>query len=268
MAMGHRSQTNERMAPPEDVLDSLRAMKTRFGITRDEYWDGHGGVLANDFFELWYPPGGTTVTHGMYAFKALFGARREIRAIFAVDPGERLKVICTASLLSFRELSGFDWWVYSKVEDDQIYYQPIDILYQRTLAEMAVARGYYVWGIRQLSHHRAPEWYTQGFASMLSDEDAFLEPMMVEFPRENLKMTFKQIESGIENVDDRESYRIALYNSYRMVRRLVARYGRDKMAESILLMGQGESAKKAFEQVYGQPYDDVVDYALEFKINL
>jgi hypothetical protein len=268
LAMANRGISDERRAPPGDVLDSLRVMKARFGITREEYWDGQGGVLANDFFELWYPPGGTTVTHGMYAFKSLFEARKKFRDIFGVDPDDHLKVICAANMLSYREKTGYDWWVYSKVDDDQIYFQPVDILYQRTLADMAVARGYYEWGILRLSRHKAPEWLTQGLASLLSDEGTILEQMMREFPEDDVKMTLKRINSGLDKESDRETYRVAVYNAFRMVRRLAARYGRDKVAETILLMGRGEDRKTAFEKAFGEPYDDVVDYAMEFKVNL
>ena len=58
-------KTDEGPRVPQNVADSLRVLKKRYEITRDEYWLNKGGVLANEHYELWYPPGPVTVTHGM-----------------------------------------------------------------------------------------------------------------------------------------------------------------------------------------------------------
>jgi hypothetical protein len=251
----------------ETVMDSLRAMKERFGITRDEYWDKDGGVLANDFLELWYPPGPVTVTHGMYAFQQLVAARARFQRLFGRDPADHLTVVCGPSMPEFTDDTGLEWYVYSRVTNDEIYYQPIDVLFVRKLGEVAVRRGYYVWGIHRLSKGQSPHWFEEGMASLLADEDKFLEMQLKEFPDSPVKMSIGDIETALRKKDDRKMYRIALYDSWRMVRRLVAAHGNDKIAEVVLHMERGEKRDKAFETVFGQPYDRVVGYALDFKVN-
>jgi hypothetical protein len=251
----------------EDVLDSLRAKKERYRITRDQYWAGRGGVLANDFFELWYPPGGATVDHGMYAFGLLVGAKKKFHRSVGRDPGDRVTIFCSSSMESFTEQTGIEWWLYSRIDGDEIHYQPIEILFLRNLADVAVPRSYHEWGIIKLSGGRAPHWFTEGMSSLLADEEFFLEAQLEEFQGENLKMTYEQIDSAFDKKNDKKAYRIAAYNAFRMARRLVAAHGREKTAEVMELMGEGESAKAAFEEAYGQPYDDLMEYVLTFTVN-
>lgn len=259
-------QVREEGRLGEEVLDSLRAMKTRFNITRDEYWGGRGGVLANDFFELWYPAGGVTVTHGMYAFGELVEAKQRFNRLFGQDPGDHLKVVCAATMLSYTEDTGLEWWVYSKIKEDEIHYQPIDVLFQRHLGEVAVRRGYYEWGISKLSGGRAPQWLLQGFSSLLSDEEWFLENNLVEFPNQEVKMEPKDVESGLGKKGDKKTYRFALYNAFRMVRRLSAEYGNDKIIEAIRFMGEGDKPESAFAEAFGRPYSEVLAHIAAFTV--
>jgi hypothetical protein len=39
------------------------------------------------------------------------------------------------------------------------------------------------------------------------------------------------------------------------------------VAEVVVLMGSEKKRDRAFETVFGQSYDQVVSYALEFKVN-
>jgi hypothetical protein len=249
----------------EQVLDSLRAMKERFTITREAYWEKRGGVLANDFFELWYPPGNVTVTHGMFAFGELVDAQKKFRRIFGSDPGDRLVVICSATMEGYTEQTGLEWFVYAKVDRDEVHYQPIGVLVQRKLADCALPRGYFEWGILQLSKHRAPQWLTQGFSSQLSDEAKILEDQLSEFS-DDVKMTLEEINLALEKKNDRKAYRIALYDAYRMVRRLAAHYDRDKITDVIRLMGNGDSVAVAFEKTFDRSYEEVVSDAMDFKV--
>jgi hypothetical protein len=251
----------------ETVLDSLRAMKERFGITRDEYWDKTGGVLANDFIELWYPAGPVTVTHGMYAFGQLVAAQGRFNRYFGRDPGDHLTVICAETMPEFTDDTGFQWYVYAKVSADEIVFQPVDVLYVRTLAEVAVQRTYHEWGIGRLSAGRSPQWLMQGLSSLLAGEEQVLENQMKEFEGSPVKLPLDKIEIALRKKEDRKAYRIALYDAWRMVRRLAAAHGQEKVAEVIVLMGSEKKRDKAFRKVFGQSYDQVVSYALEFKVN-
>ncbi len=251
----------------ETVLDSLRAMKARFGITREEYWEETGGVLANDYIELWYPRGPLTITHGMYAFGQLFDAKGQFKRYFGSDPGDHLIVVCAPTMPDFTDMTGAEWWLYSKIVGDEIIYQPIDVLYVRTLADEAIKRGFHEWGIGKLSEGRSPQWLLQGLSSLMSGEDQILENQLKEFAGESYKLPLDEIESALSKKNDRKAYRIAAYDAWRMVRRLAAAHGREKIAEVVILMGRDKKRDRAFETAFGQSYDRVVEYALDFKVN-
>lgn len=251
---------------PESVQDSLRARKARFHITRDEYWEAEGGVLANDYFELWYPPGPLTVSHGMYAFTQLVEAKGRFKRYFGRDPGGQLVVVCTSSMPDFEETTGKEWWHYARINGDEIVFQPIDILHQRQLGEVAIQRVYHEWGVEKLSGERSPQWLVEGMASLLAGEDQLLEIQLTEFEDQNHKLAYDQTESYLVKKDDRKRYRIAAYCAWRMARRLVAAYGQEKVVEAVVSMGEGNNRDEVFKRVFGRSYDDVVAYVMEFKV--
>lgn len=259
----------ETAGPPlsDQVVDSLRVMSRRYNVTREEYWDGKGGVLANDHFEVWYPPGKVTVTHGMYTLAGLAEARKRSVRYFGRAPDRLLKAVCAMSMNSFNQQTGREWWAYYRLDDDEIYFQPVEVLYNRNLLDIAVARGYYEWSIGRLSGGSAPHWLRHGMASVLSDEGLLLEEQLEEFPGENVKMTLAEIEGALSRVEYRKYYRIAAYNAFRLARRLAVGPDRARMAEAMRRMGEGESLEAAFEAAYGKPYDDLIAAALDFKVN-
>jgi hypothetical protein len=93
-----------------------------------------------------------------------------------------------------------------------------------------------------------------------------LEDQQSEFPDDD-KMTLEEINLALEEKNDREAYRVALYNAYRMVRRLIAHYDRDKIADVIRLMGNGDSVAVAFEKTFDRSYQEVISDAMDFKVN-
>lgn len=251
---------------PGNVADTLRAMKERFNITRDEYWLNKGGVLANEHFDVWYPPGPVTVTHGMYAFSQLEAARVRFDRFFGRSVHGRLTVDCSMDMTDYTDKTGNQWWVYSKINGDDIVFQPIDVLYQRDLIDIAGRRGYYEWGIGKLSGGRAPHWFTEGLASVMSDEDEVLKKQIAEYLEEEVEFKLGDIEAALKKPSDRKAYRLALYAAWRMVRRLSAAHGQEKMAGVVSRMGEGQKYKKAFETTFGQSYDQLVADALDFKV--
>ena len=104
-------------------------------------------------------------------------------------------------------------------------------------------------------------------ASLLSDEDVHLETQLKEFPGEKIKMNLDEIEGALGRIENKKYYRIALYNAFRMVRKLAAGSGRDKVLEAVKLMGEGSGRSDAFEKAYGMSYEDVTADALSFKVN-
>lgn len=246
-------------------LDTLRVMKQRLRITRDQYWDNVGGVLGNDFLEVWYPPGNLTVTHGMYAFNLIAGARRTVRGLFGRVPLDTLVVVCSESMPKYTEKTGRQWWNYSLMQDDHIVYQPVFVLAVRGLGEIAIPHEYYRWAIKKLSGGRAPHWLEQGLASVLSFESHILVDQLKEFPNDPVKMSPQDIEKALAADNDKKSSRIAYYDAYRMVDRMITLHGREAVAQMVNALGDGVTLDGAAHRAFGESYDDAMDEATGWK---
>ena len=259
-------QTKQQIKIPKAVMDSLRLKKKRYEVSRDAYWDDKGGVLENSFLELWYPPGPVTVTHGMHAFEQIFFARTKCRTFFGIVPAAKLKVVCAPEMEDYTKMTGRDWWQYSKIEKNQITYQPVYILHQRNLGEVAIQHEFVEWAIGQLSDGRAPRWLEEGLASHLSGEAILLANQLTEFKDQPLEMTFEQIEKQLAKEKDRVLTRIAYYHAYRMVETLISRQGESKLKNLVLKMRDDLDVNNACLIVFEKSYDEVLTEAMDYKI--
>jgi len=239
-------------------LDTLRAMKQRLKVTRDEYWDDRGGVLANEAFEVWYPPGRMTVSHGMYVLDHMMKCRDKMVKMFGWVPEGRLTIVCSQTMEAYTAATGREWWHYARIDDGRITYQPIPILLARGLLDIAVPREYYDWYLLRITHEHAPHWMVEGFASVLSDEWTILEDNLTEFPRDAVRMKVGEVEKALETDSDRKQARLAYYNALRMVDRLVQERGQEKMVAMLKAIGDGKRPTEAAESVYATSYDQLV----------
>ncbi|UCG51822.1 MAG: hypothetical protein JSW58_16905 [Candidatus Latescibacterota bacterium] len=250
------------------VLDTLRAKKKRFSITRDQYWQNEGGVLANDFFEVWYPPGRMTVTHGMYVFEELMPARKKLKSFFGEAPEELFVINCSIDLEVYKKRTGREWWYYSEIKGDTATFGPIFILSKRGISSMAIPHEYYQWAVQKLTRYGAPRWLEEGLASYLSDEAELLLNQMYEFRRGDVSMTPARIEDVLQGEVTRRDSRIAYYRCYRMVKKLIDTYGENKLREAVLLIGRGNTLDDAFRTVYSLDYDGILEVASDYKVDL
>jgi hypothetical protein len=260
-----------RVSPPENQaeirnftvseLDSLRAMKKRNGVSRDEYWDDRGGVLANDVVEVWYPPGKLTVSHGMYVLDYAVKCRREIADLFGETPEGALQIICTQTMDAYTEFTGRDWWNYAKIEENRITYQPITVLAARGLLDIALPREYYEWSIGRIAGDDAPRWLVEGTASRLAGEETILQDNLTEFRGEPVKMSLEDIEAALEADSDRKQARLAYYNAYMMVKRLDHEFGLDAVAQMLVSLGDGQGLDDASRSAFKLPYEELVSTA-------
>ncbi|UCH83676.1 MAG: hypothetical protein JSW50_14675 [Candidatus Latescibacterota bacterium] len=250
------------------ALDTLRVKKKRFDITRDEYWETRGGVLANDYFEVWYPPGRMTVTHGMYVFEELMPARGKLQALLGTAPEELLVIKASYSLEAYKKSTGRDWWYYSVIKGDSMVMSPVFILERRGISHIAVPHEYYQWAIRKITREAAPRWLEEGMASYLSGEEKILIDQAYEFKSGEISMSPSRVEQILEHEPARRESRLAYYHSYRMVVKLIETYGEDKLKQAILLMGEGHTTADAFAEAYGIDYDDLLKVASDYEIDL
>jgi len=238
--------------------DTLLAIKDRLHITRDEYWDNWGGILANDWAEFRYPTGKLTVGFAMHAFEAVAKARRHARAVFGDVPDERVTVRCTESMSAFRTETGHRWWNYGVIDGNTIVLQPIPVIYQRGLMGIAPAREYYRWVIRTVSGGRVPRWMEYGLASVVAGEDDVLRDQAGEFGKKPAPRNVSAINHGLKQASDRLRFRRAHYGAFRMCRRIVARHGIAAVVAALRDIGSGSSFDDASRRDLNGSWGDVV----------
>jgi hypothetical protein len=250
-------------------LDSLKAKKKRFKITRDEYLATTGGILANDYFEVWYPPGEMTVSHGMYMFEETMPARDKYRAFFGEVPGELLVMRISKELEPYKKETGREWWYYSEMRGDTLIFVPVYTLYKRGISPIAIQHEYYQWAIRKTTRHGAPRWLEEGLASHLSGEGDLLHSQILEFKQDVSAMdTPEKVEAVLQGETERGESRIAYYRSYRMVMTLIEAFGEEKIASAILEIGRGNTLDEAFRNTVGKSYAEVLEIASDYEIDL
>jgi hypothetical protein len=266
-----RESDMPRVSPPDSrtagrnfsraELDSLRALKERNRVTRDEYWDDRGGVLGNDVVDVWYPPGNLTVSHGMYVLDWAMKCRRQAERLFGRVPQQKLTIVCTQTMEAYTDFTGREWWHYASIEDDRIIYQPVPVLVARGLLDIALPREYFEWAIERIAGDEAPRWLVEGMASRLANEETVLEDNLGEFPDEAVKMELGAIEAALDADDDKKRARIAYYNAYMMVKRLDQEFSRGALAAMITAIGDGSSLESAARSAFELPYDELVTRA-------
>jgi len=243
-------------------LDTLRRWKGELQVTRDEYWDDRGGVLANSWAEVWYPPGKVTVSHGLYTLKRIDHARAQTRALFGEVPETPLTIICSNTLESYRDEAKRDWWQYSRVDDDRIIFQPVVMLAKRGLVDVAPEREYYRWAMRRLSGKKVPLWLEYGFASVLAGEGKILSDNLIEFPDDPIIRPLKDVDRALKNNKVKKDVRIASYDAWMTANQMVERHGRRAVAQTIAALGKGASLDDASREYLGQSWDDAVAAAI------
>lgn len=246
-------------------LDTLRALKARNHVTRDEYWDDRGGVLANDVVEVWYPPGKLTVSHGMYVLDNAMLCRGQLVALFGAAPEQKLTIVCAQTMEAYTEFTGRLWWNYAHITDDRIIFQPIPILAARGLLNVALPRELYEWSFEQIGGDNTPRWLIEGLASWLTDERRILEDNLGEFPDEPARMTLADMEEALDADNDKMRARIGYYNAYKMVKRLGDEFGREAIATMIKAIGDGSDVEAAAQSAFQRSYQDVVAFASDWE---
>jgi hypothetical protein len=248
-------------------LDSLKQMKNTHHVTRDEYWDGYGGVLANDAFEVWYPDGKVNVLQGIAMLKLADQARARAQQAFGTVPSERAVIICAGDIDVYTATTGREWWHYSRIVGDTIGIQPPTMLHTRGLLFIVGPREYYEWAIGKLSKGHAPRWVEEGFASYLAGEAAVLEDLRQDIKADPLAMSTKAMESTLEKEKDRQKTRQAYYNAYRMVEEIVKAHSAEAMAHFVLALGENGDADAASRAAFGAGFDEVVEAGRAWSAN-
>ncbi len=271
-----QAQSGEKKAAPRYVvpaaldrdlnpmeLDSLRSMKISQKINRDEYWDGYGGVLANDQVEVWYPDGPVNILQGAAMIKHAMAARRKLTEVFGRAPEKRAVIICSGNVEMYVWATGREWWTYSTIEGDTISLQaPVD-LYTRGLLEVVGPREYLEWAMVEMTNGTAPRWVQEGFASYLAGEAVILEDMRQDFAvlgKESISPD--ETERVLKVETDRRESRRAAYNAYRMTEEISKKHGEKAMAVWINALADTPDLDAASQKAFGESYDALLNEAM------
>jgi hypothetical protein len=236
------------------VLDTLRRLKTLHHVTRDESWPDKGGVVANDYFEVWYPEGNASITHGMRVLNDMMQARAEFETVFGQAPADPLVVLLSPYMEVFTQWTDREFWFYSEIKGDTMTIQPVYVLMRRGLLDYALPHEYFQWAVGRTTGFGAPRWVEEGIASYLSGEGRIVTDQLREFPPEVTSMTAARIEDVLVREESRQDSRIAYYHAYRMVKILADRFGKEKLKEMVLLLGQGHPMDHVCQETYGMTY--------------
>jgi hypothetical protein len=246
-------------------LDSLRSMKITHHVTRDEYWDMKGGVVANDRLEIWYSSRKIFVLQAMAVLKQMDMMADQVKKTFGKVPSQRLIVLTAPDLATFQRSTGKDWWHYSLIKGDTLSMQTPMTLYMRGLLPVAARREYCRWALGHFTQGKAPQWLVWGMAAYLGNERDVFRGQRKEYATQPLRMDLNEINQALEKENDRIPTRRAMYNAYLMVNQLVEANGMPSVAAFVLAFGEEKDANAASQRVFKKSYDEVLAQAQAWK---
>jgi hypothetical protein len=250
-------------------LDSLRSMKITHRVTRDEYWDLQGGVVANDRVEVWYSNRKIYVLQAMAVLKQMDQMADQIQKSFGKLPAQKLVVLTAPDLDTFRKATGLDWWQYALIKGDTLSMQTPMTLYMRGLLQVAARREYSRWVMEKFTAGKAPQWFVWGTAAYLGGERDVLGGQRTEYQKEPLRMDVKDIEEQLSKQSAKEGDRLetrrALYNAYLMVNQLVETHGMPSVAAFALALAEQPDADAAAKRIFSKSFAEVLAEAQAWK---
>ncbi len=167
-------------------------------------------------------------------------------------PEGKIQIYAAPTLIDYKRVTGKDFWVTQVVDGPFIAYEPIGILWTRTLALHAIRNGVATSFLDMKCHGNLPHWLRSGLASYLAEEGGVLEDFMNQFRSYRpVLLSSREVVRTIYPLTDKESGRIAQYNAFLMAWHLAQDYGWDKVVQLLDLLQQGALFEEAVPQVYG-----------------
>ncbi len=263
---GNSNKSNPMANLSRVTIDTLRAKMRVFGVTRSEYWETRGGELENDNFVVYYPPGEATITHGIYLLEEAEFARQKFIKVFGTIPAEKLRLVTTLTMNEFKKRTGKDWWFYSDISKDTLIFQPIYILINRGLGPIGITHEISKWGVNKMSANNAPLWLVEGLSSFVSNERLILIDQLREFKSIKMKMSPQEVEAALKDKRKRSTTRIAYYNAFKMVEKLIGEYGTERISEFTAAIGKTGGPQKASQAVYDKSYETLLKISSKYAI--
>jgi hypothetical protein len=167
-------------------------------------------------------------------------------------PQGKIQIYAAPTLVDYKRVTGKDFWVTQVVDGPFIAYEPIGILWSRTLALHAIRNGVATSFLDMKCGGNLPHWLRSGLASYLAEEGGVLEDFMNQFRTDgSVLLSSQEVLRTIYPLTDKETGRIAQYNAFLMAWNLAQNYGWDRVVQLLDLLQQGVLFEKAVPEVYG-----------------
>lgn len=263
LAVGCGKRDKEKGAGKEAfrVPDSLLSAITSYGLTVDDYHVIKGGIMANAQIEVRYPASEIARYVGVRTFGAAKAAYEKVSKEIGRPVETKLVLIGASDFDEYRILTRKEWWYYGYVRGDTIYFEPLDILMRRSIAEVSITQRIAQAALNRRSNGRIPLWLKEAVASRIAGEKEILDIQMPEFQNEgrNMYPSPQEIESAIAAGTDRGDTRIAYHASYRMLEKLLATHSMDNVLSFLDRLKEGKTLDQSSQEAFGIGYDALLD---------
>jgi hypothetical protein len=109
-----------------------------------------------------------------------------------------------------------------------------------------------------MTNYGAPRWLEEGVASYLAGEGKLLTGQIKEFPEESHAMSPARVDEVLIKEETKADSRIAYYQSFRMVRVLVDRYGEGKLKALVLALADGHNLDEACQKAFSMSEKEIL----------
>ncbi len=243
------------------IPDSLLAPLQGYKLTRDDYHPIEGGVMANADIELHYPASNVA----RYCATKIFGYARDglnkVTEQIARPTTGRIVLIGAKDLDEYKFLTRKEWWYYGLIQGDTIYFEPLDIMIKRGIAEMSVVQKIAQVALKRISNDSLPLWLRESIASYISGEREIVMMQVEEYRRQdwNIDPSPSTIEHDLRVAEERTDTRIAFGAAFRMLENLLEFSTLDDAVRFARLLGEGSSLDEASREVFGIDYEALIE---------
>lgn len=193
-------------------------------------------------------------------------AEREVTDLLGHSRPDTLRLIDTADLDEYRELTGHEFHRLYHRDGSTVTIEPAKVLFARGLALHAAYHAVTLWQLEHLLGGQSlPHWFTEGLASYLSEDGChFLSYLLmyradgpVILPPHAAEATL----AGAPDPDperDKAQYRMAGYSAFLMMWELIEhRGGLRTLREFLHRVRDGEPAGAVSRELWGADLDDL-----------
>lgn len=255
---------------PEIEKENLAKLK----LLVDTFDTENGGLMRDERFEIRYPFTKAGKIVGLALFELTRPAYEVVSERLGLEPDELVVLRGAVTLDEYRLVTRKEWWDYGDVDGYTITFEPIQILFQRGIAQIAVTHEYAKLLMLQQAGDELPLWMLEGFASLAAEEGRILKNQVevrtqVEDDLQPV-MTPSEVETTLAEVFEMNACRLAYYNAFLMARKIQERYGWEHVALIFPELRETGSIEATAQNLFGMSYQELLDevavspYDIEF----